>query len=238
MGLQVRITGRHDWTDTTRFIPFETTLKAAEEAGLSVGDYIDAVMNGIPGATQSTIDHMRRLGVFSGKLATVLEIGPGSGRYVEKTIAAAQPSRYEIYETAEPWARYVEQKFGAIRQPTDGRTLAATPTVSVDLVQAHKVFSSIDFLPTLRYWREIARVTRPGGWIVFDVTTEACLDADTVDRWIDSDLQTGAYPAAVPRKVCTQYFEAHGCSLVGTFIIPMGPGTTEGFVFRKASAAS
>lgn len=31
-------------------IPFEPTMRAARAAGLSVGDYIDEVMNGTPGA--------------------------------------------------------------------------------------------------------------------------------------------------------------------------------------------
>jgi len=62
------------------FIPFEATMKAAKGAGLSVGDYIDEVMNGTPEATQSTIDELRTLGVYEAKPNTVLEIGPGSGR--------------------------------------------------------------------------------------------------------------------------------------------------------------
>src|SRR5262245_3101601 len=76
----------HDWADVSKFIPFEGTLEGAKRAGLSVGDYIDTVINKTPGATQSTIDQMVALGVFSGHIQSVVEIGPGSGRYLEKTI--------------------------------------------------------------------------------------------------------------------------------------------------------
>jgi SAM-dependent methyltransferase len=238
VGLQVTRRPQHDWTDVTSFIPFSETLAAAEKAGLSVGDYIDTVMNRTPGATQATIDGMAALGVFSQPVATVLEIGPGSGRYLEKTIRACSPSRCEIYETAEPWARYVVQKHGAVRQPSDGTKLSATPTASVDLAQAHKVFSSIDLLPTLCYWREMLRVVRPGGFIVFDVMTEACLAPDTIDRWIDAGLHTGSYPAAVPRQAIIGYFERHGAECVGSFLVPMGPGTTETFVFRRFASSA
>jgi SAM-dependent methyltransferase len=236
-GLEVRLLRRHDWTDVASFIPFTQTLSEAEKAGLSVGDYIDSVMNHAPGATQATIDGMAALGVFSGRIDTVLEIGPGSGRYLEKVIRICSPKRCEIYETAEPWAQYVVEKYGAIRQPTDGSRLAATPAASVDLVQAHKVFSGIHFLPTLRYWREMVRVMRPGGFAVFDVVTEACLAPDVVERWIDSGLDTGSYPAAVPRQALLGYFERCGCACVGSFQIPMGPGTTETFVLRRGMDA-
>ena len=94
--LGVKIVSTHDWSNTRNFIPFEITIKAAQGAGLSIGDYIDSVINNIPGATQATIDGMSRLGVFSGQIAKVVEIGPGSGRYLEKTIEACSPSQYEI----------------------------------------------------------------------------------------------------------------------------------------------
>ena len=96
------------------FIPFEATMRAARASGLSVGDHIDAVMNGTPGATQSTIDELRALGVFAAGPKTVLEIGPGSGRYLEKTLKECSPDRYEIYETAQPWADYLVSTFGVI----------------------------------------------------------------------------------------------------------------------------
>ncbi len=234
IGIEVRLTGRHDWTDIGSFIPFEQTLKAASDAGLSVGDYIDGVMNKIPGATQATIDRMKELQVFAGRIDTVLEIGPGSGRYTEKTIAACAPTRYEIYETAAPWARYVRDKYQAILQQTTGSSLAPTASASVDLVQAHKVFSGLDLMVTLRYFPEIVRVTRSGGFVVFDVVTEACLDPATIDRWIGSGFHTGSYPAAIPRESVIGYFGSRGFLCAGTFVIPMGPGTTESFVFRKS----
>lgn len=237
MGIEVRLLRRHDWTDVASFIPFAETLRAAESAGLSVCDYIDAIMNHAPGATQATIDGMAALGVFAQRIETVLEIGPGSGRYLEKTIRVCSPARCEIYETAEPWAQYVAQKYGAIRQPTDGSKLSATPSGSIDLAQAHKVFSGIHFLPTLRYWREMARVVRPGGFAVFDVVTESCLAPEVINRWIDSGLDTGSYPAAVPTQALLGYFEQGGFTSLGSFLVPMGPGTTETFVFRKGLAS-
>ncbi|MYS09986.1 hypothetical protein GTW71_26940, partial [Streptomyces sp. SID6041] len=109
------------------FLPFEPTMRAARSAGMSVGDYLDEVMNGTPGATQSTIDELRGLGIFAAGPKTVLEIGPGSGRYLEKTLKECTPDRYEIYETAKPWADYLVETFRVVAQPTAEGDLGATP---------------------------------------------------------------------------------------------------------------
>lgn len=233
VGIEVRRVHSHDWTDVASFIPFEKTLREATAAGLSVGDYIDTVLNKIPGATQVTIDRMRELGVFASPIERVVEIGPGSGRYLEKTLAACSPRRYEIYETADRWAAYVQEKYGVVRQPTSGSGLESTPTESVDLAQAHKVFSTIGLMSTLVYWSEMARVVRPGGVVVFDIVTEACLAPETIERWIASGLRTGSYPAAAPRASAVRYFASRGFASLGSFQVPMGPGTTEVLAFRK-----
>ncbi len=233
LGVEIRVRQRHDWSDVASFIPLQPTLDGARAAGLSVGDYIDEVMNGIPGATAATLEQMAALGVFAHPPATVLEIGPGSGRYLEKTLQRCAPARYEIYETAAPWAEYVVREYGVVHQPTDGKSLAPTITASVDLLQAHKVFSGIDFLPTARYWLEMARVTRAGGFVVFDIVTENCMDPATLRRWTASGFETGSYPALVPRSVAVDFFAGEGFAFVGAFIVPMGPGTTETLVFRR-----
>ena len=232
-GVELVPAGRHNWEDQEAYIPLEATLKAAADAGLSVGDYIDTVMNKTPGATQATIDGMTRLGVFDKKGGMVVEIGPGSGRYLEKVMRAAAPYRYEIYETAEPWAVHLARTYGVTWQPTNGYTLDSTPTASVDLVHAHKVFNSINFMPTCCLWQEMVRVTRPGGHCVFDIMTERCLSAAMISRWAASGMRAGSYPAAVPRGPVIEFFEKASFSLVGSFIGPLGPGTTEVFVFRS-----
>ncbi|MFH8697671.1 methyltransferase domain-containing protein [Streptomyces chartreusis] len=216
------------------FIPFEATMRAARAADLSVGDYIDEVMNGTPGATRSTIEELRALGVFAANPDTVLEIGPGSGRYLEKTLKECSPGRYEIYETAAPWAEYLVDTFGAVAQPTAGCSLAPTPDGSVDLVQAHKVFNTVTFLYASRYFFEMARVARPGGRIVFDVMTETCLDPATMRTWATKGGEGhGSFPAAMPRRTCVDLFATLGCSLEADFLAPMGVASTEVLVFRK-----
>jgi Methyltransferase domain len=177
----------------------------------------------------------RALGAISDRTRRVVEIGPGSGRYLEKILELCTPESYQIYETAGDWANYVASTYGVTRCPTDGRKLGATEADSVDLIQAYKVLSATTFLTTARYWSEMARVTRVGGHAVFDIVTEDCLDLETVERWAMSDLETGTYPASMPRRVALDFFAGNGFQLAGSFVGPMGVGATETFVFKRVT---
>lgn len=234
IGIKITKSDAHDWNDVANFIPFESTMRAARAAGMCVGDYVDSVMNGVPGSSQDTIDKMASLGVFAPPMGVIVEVGPGTGRYLEKTLKIAKPSRYEIYETADPWSAYLVKEYDVIFQPTDGYSMSATADASVDLVQAHKVLCAVPFMVNCHYWHEMARVVRPGGWAVFDLFTERCLAGDAVETWYKSGIHNGTYPAPVPRDVAVQFFERKDFSLVSSFILPMRPGVTELLVFRKA----
>jgi hypothetical protein len=111
IGIAITRVDSHGWNDVANFIPFKQTLEKARMAGMSIGDYVDTVMNGVPDKTQNTINNMASLGAFSKPLGTVVEIGPGTGRYLEKTLKAARPARYEIYET-----------FGSFGPPSSSRS--------------------------------------------------------------------------------------------------------------------
>jgi len=222
----------HNWGDVGQFIPLEETLEEARKAQLPLGEYIDAKHN-VPGVTQATHDRLVALGVFKERIERVCEIGPGSGRFLEKTVQACKPSHYEIYETAQPWADWLVQTYKVIPLPTDGMTLASTPSNSIDLVQVHKVFVCLLFLTTCSYFTEIVRVTRPGAWVIFDVMTEDCMDNDNLALWLKTGVNTRTYPEIMPKRFVTDFFEKSGFTFVASFIVPMKPGKTECFVFRK-----
>jgi hypothetical protein len=237
IGLKLERAG-HDWSDVSSFIPFDETMANArtyQANGTSLGDYID-IRQGITGATQTTISQMAELGVFDGSIRSIVEIGPGTGRYLDYTLRQCSPERYEIYETASEWADFVAKKYAVVRQPTNGSSLQATATASIDLVQAHKVLSATTFLVTANYWCEMVRVVRAGGYAVFDVVTEHCLDPAVVEAWVNRGMPSrSTYPSLVPFATVVGFFCAHGFEHVGCFLVPMPPGHTEVFVFRKSS---
>jgi hypothetical protein len=78
--------------------PLKQTLKMAKKEGLSVGDYLDKKFQ-LPGVTQSTVDQMASFGILNKDIKRVCEIGPGSGRYLEKVQRLCSPDSYEVYET-------------------------------------------------------------------------------------------------------------------------------------------
>lgn len=233
--LDLEIRTRHAWSDQSAFMPFERTIAGARSAGLPVGEYIDTVLSGTPGVTAETITHLAGIGVFD-DVDTVSEIGPGSGRYLDETLRHCSPSRYEIYESAQQWAEYIAGIHDVVVQPFTGRSLSGTPDRSVDLVHAHKVFSSVPFGVTCGYWAEMVRVVRPGGWVVFDIITDDCLPPDVIDAWIEEWDDSGSFPAIAPRRSVLEWFTRAGLTLKSSFIVPMGAGQTEVFAFRRAPA--
>lgn len=211
------------------FLPFRQTLAEAAKARLSVGDYIDAKYQ-VPGATQATIDQLMRFGILSPKIQSVCEIGPGSGRYLEKTQRLCEPRSYETYETDQEWSDWLVRTYHVIAHKADGTTLRETPSESVDLIQAHKVFVYLPFIVTCQYFAEMIRVARPGGYIVFDIISEKCLPDATIEEWIADRIYARSM---MPREFVVDFFARRQCALVQNFLSPNLPGQSEYLLLVK-----
>jgi len=221
----------------SEYIVFKETLKSAKVAGLSVGDYIERKYNpGSRSATDQTIDGMASLGVFDNPLEQICELGPGSGRYLERTIARSHSRHYEVYETSVEWRNWLVEQYGIVSRRCNGRTLAETESDSVALVHAHKLFPGLPFLTTMSYFQEMARVLQDGGWVVFDIMTEACFSRKHLKAWFGANSWNWAWsPHLVARDFTVKLFADRGISLVGSFQVPLFPAITECMVFRKTS---
>jgi hypothetical protein len=215
------------------FQPFHHTRKEAMKAGLSVGDYIDVKFH-VPGATQATIDQLEALGIFNEKVRSVCEIGPGSGRYLEKVQRLCAPCSYHIYETDHEWSDWLVQTYHVTPHDADGTSLRDTISESVNLIHAHKVFVYLPFVVTCGYLNEMIRVTRSGGRMVFDIVSENCMPDATVEKWIASGVY---YPCMMPREFVIDFFAKRQCSLQSSFFAPMMPGYSEYLVFAKEAAS-
>jgi Methyltransferase domain len=226
-GFELLRLGRTDYVKS--FLPLRQTLKEAKRAGLTVGDYIDLKFQ-VPGATQSTIDQLTAFGIFNGKVEAVCEVGPGSGRYLEKVQRLCAPSSYEIYETSKEWSDWLARIYHVTAHDADGTSLRDTATGSVDLVHAHKVFVYLPFVVTYQYFDELIRIARTGGSIVFDIVSERCMVNDIVEKWIASKLY---FPCMMPREFVIDFFARRQCSLRGSFFAPLIPGQSEYLVFVK-----
>ena len=195
----------------------EQAIAEAQRRGISAGLYLEELFGKI-GRAQRIIDRMKTVGALSEDLSVVCEIGPGSGLYIEKVLGIASPDRYEIYEIARNRAKFLAREHPVISQPTDGCTLTHTPSATVQLVHAHGVFVALQFLTSYSYFKEIVRVTAPEGYAVFDIISEDCLDEDTVDLWLNSNLR---YPSFLSKKYVIDFFNQHGFHLVDDFKLPL-----------------
>jgi hypothetical protein len=213
--------------------PYRTdreVIRLARERGVSVGDLVEAEW-GHAGRAARTIARLREAGAIPGGLATVCEIGPGSGRYIQRVLDVASPRRYEIYEIERRRARWLERTYPVVAMPTDGERLTGTASASVQLVHAHGVFASLKIIPCFAYFREFARITAPGGHVAFDVISEECLGDADVDAWLETPLR---YVNFLSRPHLVGYFERHGFTLASAFREPlMVFGQSLYLVFRK-----
>lgn len=210
----------------------EHVIAEARRRGISPGDLLEQLFNK-PGRAKDIVDRMAAAGALAGPLRTVVEIGAGSGIYIQQLLTHGLVDRYEVYEFERNRANYLARAFPVIAHPTDGETLRATASRSADLVHAHGVFVTLDFLTSCSYFREMARVIAPGGHVVFDVITEHCLDEAAVDSWLATPLR---YPSMLSRGYVVGFFERHGFELVQEFPMPLlVHGRSSYLVFRSAS---
>jgi SAM-dependent methyltransferase len=214
------------------FLPARRTIRQAEKAGQSVGDFLDSY-SAEPGATAETVEAVLELGGLTPETVDrVCEVGPGSGRYTTRILSALQPTSYEVYETAQDWIRYLRGELPALTfQPADGHSLASTPSTSVDLVHSHKLLGYIPFVTALGYMNEMARVVRPGGTAAFDMITDDCLDEPTTRVWLTEPHRMAIYTVA-PRDWLIGFLARRDLELVGRRFIPLSGGRTELLVFR------
>jgi hypothetical protein len=200
--------------------PYRTdrqVIALARARGLSVGDYIEHEW-GSPGRSRAIVQRIREMGAVPAELQSVCEIGPGSGKYIERVLELASPPRYEIYETEARRARWLARTYPVIVQPAGGERLSATADRSIQLVHAHGVFASLKTITCLAYFKEFARIVVPGGYVVFDVISEECLGDDDVSAWLKTELR---YVNFLSKPFVIDYCGRLGLSLAGQFRWPL-----------------
>ena len=193
-------------------------IAEAHRQGISPGEYLEGLF-GKQGRAAGIVGRMRDAGALTATVSAVCEIGPGSGLYITHVLRHAPVERYEIYEIAAIRAEHLAAEFPVvIRQAADGETLQGTAARSMDLVHAHGVFVTLDFLTSCSYFREIERVIAPGGHAVLDIMSEDCLDDAAIDSWLRTPLR---YPSLQSRAYVIRYFTRRGFVLVDEFVLPL-----------------
>jgi SAM-dependent methyltransferase len=207
----------------------DDVVAEAKSRGLTVMGYIEKRSN-IVGDTATVINKINELGYFK-KSETILEIGAGTGRYIEVTNQIKIPYKnYIVYEIAKDWSKWLSENYNIIARDTDGNNLKHDKDNSVDLITAHGVFVYVPFLDAVRYYIEMARVVKPGGYIIFDVLSEKSFEAPYLSKWL---VGKRTYPLFSSSEFVTKIFSENGCTFVNEFTAPIGDGIAHYLVYLK-----
>ncbi len=165
----------------------------AEEEGLSVCEYLETNnIGGVGKRRDSVIDALAKAGVMHHH-KTIVEIGTGTGMYLEKFIEICKPLKYEVYETNVGWTAYLKRKYASgptnlVLHNADGHSLGYTPDGSADMVTAHGVFVYLPIISTFQYLKEAVRVCKKDGYIIFDCFTEKVLTIDDLSTFREKNV--------------------------------------------------
>ena len=163
--------------------------------------------------------------------AHILEIGAGTGRFLEPILNIARAPRYEVYETNAQWSNYLAKTYSVVAHQADGESLNATPDATQHLIHAHCLFVYLLPVRSFTYFQEITRVCAPGGFVVFDAFTDDLVDLSRMRAWIDKGL---AWPIVLSRMRIREFFRENGFELVtDNYTMPTYGGLSRYFIFRK-----
>ena len=212
------------------YIGAKETVLAARKKNLSVCDYVEELWEN-KGGTERVVSNILN-DIVLDKADLVCEIGPGTGRYIEKVIEKLNPGSYHIYEIAKDWEFYLKKQYSPLVKAcsADGKTLTDTKSSSCDLVMAHGVFVYISFLNSFEYFKEMIRVCKPGGYISFDFYSDKDFDIETINKWLETQER---YPLVLPEQTVHRFFSSHGCDLIKSFKNKYGHSFSNYYLLRR-----
>jgi ubiquinone/menaquinone biosynthesis C-methylase UbiE len=164
---------------------------------------------------------------------TIVEIGAGTGRFLEQVLKRCPNHSYEVYETDAAWSQYLQKTYNVISRPTRGLDLAKTLDRSTDLVHADYVFAYLPATTCFRYFKEICCVIKPGGYIFFDAYLDTDCTVSAIEGWLRYD---DSYEVILPRASIIELFQRSNCELVDdSYVMRVYRGHTRYMIFRKTS---
>lgn len=211
------------------YISAKATIEAAAKNNQSITEYVETIWQE-KGVTQQVIDKFREFGALSSSTKQVCEIGTGTGIFADAILKNYDISEYESYEIDQDWSAWLASNYKIVSHQATGESLNGTKSNSIDLVHANGVLVYTPFLISCRYFLEIFRVTKSGGFAVFDILSEECFNEDTLKNWL---ISKHTYPCILPKEYVKNFFAKHDFSYLGEFSRKLGEGQSVYLIFQK-----
>ena len=210
-----RILNRFGYQIENKGLGYLDPLKVVEQArshSLGLCEYLETFnIGGIGRRRDAIVSALQHY--IPKQLNTVLEIGAGTGMFLEKVIELYSPRTYEVYETAVGWVKYLEEQYSNRTDlqchNADGLTLRNTQATTVNAVFAHGVFVYLPIIVTFGYLEEAIRVLTSGGVLVFDCFIAERFGIDTIRQW-QNDPYKYKFPTAISQSFISEFAVRYG----------------------------
>ena len=154
-----------------------------------------------------------------------LEIGGGTGCFIEETIKQFKIKNYESYEVHTEWSEYITQRYNLIQRKCNGYNLNGTADNSIKLLLSHGVFVYLPFRVTLSYFHEIIRVSDRKAVVVFDYYSFEDMLTDKQESYFKNNPNT--YQVFLDDLFVKNFFSNHNYRILGEFYFEEAIGRGE-----------
>ena len=212
-------------------------IKNAKAAGLSVGEFLEMSNVGKVGVRKDEIILKLKDASVLTPCNSIVEIGAGTGMYLEKFIEICKPDKYEVYETSVGWVKYLREKYSSvipffILHKADGFSLNTTQSKSADIIAAHGVFVYLPVVITVSYLQEAARVCKVGGYIVFDCFTDRIFTLSEIIRFREINPEYD-FPVILKEEIINEFCTQYSLEILTRFDVNYHLSKSTYFILRK-----
>jgi ubiquinone/menaquinone biosynthesis C-methylase UbiE len=211
-------------------------FKAAKKENLSVVEYLEKYDVGRVGRKRNQIIAALKANGVIKTYERIIEIGAGTGMFLESFIQLCNPKVYEVYETNLGWANYIKKRYNGninlkVHNP-DGYTLKESADKSADIITAHGVFVYLPIVITFQYLKEATRVCKNNGKIVFDCFSDRIFTVEEIIRFrgMNPDYD---FPVVIPEKMLSDFCDIFHLAIEASFDMPYHFTQSTYFVLRK-----
>jgi phospholipid N-methyltransferase len=212
-------------------------VSRAKSKNLSVCQFLESVENtgeGQKGRRDAIIDSIRSVIPVDFRNGKILEIGTGTGIFMEKFLDLYSPSRYESYETDVGWAAYLQSEYSKkvtlINRKPNGFNLEDTDSEEMDLVVAHGVFVYLQLIQSIGYLYEMVRTCKSGGLIIFDCYLSESLSTPLISKFREKNKY---FPVFMPQKLIEDFAVEKKLQLIHSFNVGYHESYSTYFIFKK-----